>query len=324
MLRVVDEQRLGFAATVCADGRPNVSPKGTTLVWDAGHLMFADVASPGTVANLATNPNIEVNVVDPIVRKGYRFRGIATVHTAGPAFDGGLRILRERGSTLTAERVRSIVMIEVHEASALISPAYDAGATEAETADRWLDHYIDLRRRAQDRTLDSVSNAEAVVLTGAFGVGKSAVAVDMAAVLEAADVPSAALDLDWLTRTNAGGPGRSDEHRMMLANLAPIARNYRAAGARYFVLARSIRDLEELGSLRDTLAMPMRVVELTAPHDAIAHGLSTDPTDQRSDPAAARLSDPTGTGLADVSISNDRSVRAVSLDVLRWLGWPVR
>jgi predicted pyridoxine 5'-phosphate oxidase superfamily flavin-nucleotide-binding protein len=55
--RFVREQRLGFVATVGGDGRPNLSPKGTTTVWDDGHLMFADIASPQTVANLAVNPH---------------------------------------------------------------------------------------------------------------------------------------------------------------------------------------------------------------------------------------------------------------------------
>ncbi len=69
MKRVVREQRLGFVATVCADGTPNLSPKGTTAVWGDEHLVFADIRSPGTVANLRRNPAIEVNVVDPILRK---------------------------------------------------------------------------------------------------------------------------------------------------------------------------------------------------------------------------------------------------------------
>jgi predicted pyridoxine 5'-phosphate oxidase superfamily flavin-nucleotide-binding protein len=34
MKRVVEEQRLGFVAAVCPDGTPNLSPKGTTAVWD--------------------------------------------------------------------------------------------------------------------------------------------------------------------------------------------------------------------------------------------------------------------------------------------------
>src|SRR6266571_9314795 len=34
MKRLVDEQQLGFHATVCPDGSPNLSPKGSTRVWD--------------------------------------------------------------------------------------------------------------------------------------------------------------------------------------------------------------------------------------------------------------------------------------------------
>ena len=52
MKRIVEEQRLGFVATVCPDGTPNLSPKGTTRVWDADHLVFANICSPGTLANL--------------------------------------------------------------------------------------------------------------------------------------------------------------------------------------------------------------------------------------------------------------------------------
>ncbi len=70
MRRVVEEQRLGFVATVCPDGTPNLSPKGTTAVWDDDHLVFADIRSPQTVANLHRNPVLEINVVDPFVRKG--------------------------------------------------------------------------------------------------------------------------------------------------------------------------------------------------------------------------------------------------------------
>jgi predicted pyridoxine 5'-phosphate oxidase superfamily flavin-nucleotide-binding protein len=146
MQRVVLEQRLGFVATVTRDGRPNLSPKGTTTLWDEHHLMFADIASPGTVENLATNPNVEVNVVDPIVRKGYRFKGTAIAYTDGDMFDRGLALLRERGSTLTRDRIRSIVVIEVTDAAALVSPAYDGDATESAIAERWLRHHSELRR----------------------------------------------------------------------------------------------------------------------------------------------------------------------------------
>lgn len=147
MQRVVLEQRLGFVATVTEDGRPNVSPKGTTTIWDDERLMFADVASPGTVMNLATNPHVEVNVVDPILRKGFRFKGTATVYTSGDMFERGVRILRGRGSALDMNRVRSIVVIEVTSAAPVVSPIYDDGTPEELIVRRWLAYYGDLYPR---------------------------------------------------------------------------------------------------------------------------------------------------------------------------------
>jgi len=149
MQRVVLEQRLGFVATVTRDGRPNLSPKGTTTVWDDHRLMFADIASPGTVENLASNPNVEVNVVDPIARKGYRFKGTAVAYTSGDMFEQGLAVLRERGSTTKRERIHSIVVIDVTDAAPLLSPAYDDGASEEDVSDRWIRHHTELRRSRQ-------------------------------------------------------------------------------------------------------------------------------------------------------------------------------
>jgi hypothetical protein len=34
MRRLVEDQRLGLVATVCPDGTPNLSPKGTVAAWD--------------------------------------------------------------------------------------------------------------------------------------------------------------------------------------------------------------------------------------------------------------------------------------------------
>src|SRR6266852_3635921 len=87
MRRAVDEQKLAFVATVCPDQTPNLSPKGTIAVWDETHLVLADIRSPGTVANLRTNSAVEINIVDPFSRKGYRFKGTAELVTAGDLFD---------------------------------------------------------------------------------------------------------------------------------------------------------------------------------------------------------------------------------------------
>jgi predicted pyridoxine 5'-phosphate oxidase superfamily flavin-nucleotide-binding protein len=133
MKRVIEEQRLGFFATVCEDGSPNVSPKGTTYVLDDDRLLFADVRSPTTVANIRRGSAVEVNVVDPFVRKGYRFKGEATVHEPGTRlYEDGLELLRRAGSTLV-DRVKSVVVIDVREARSLVSPAYDGSSVSEAT-----------------------------------------------------------------------------------------------------------------------------------------------------------------------------------------------
>lgn len=134
MKRMVREQRLGFVATVCPDGTPNLSPKGTTTVWDDDHLVFADIRSPGTVVNLLHNPAVEVNVVDPDARKGYRFKGTATVFTEGDRFAEMVAFYRARGSQ---SPIRSVVLIRVERALPLLSPAYDQGANEDTVRAEW-------------------------------------------------------------------------------------------------------------------------------------------------------------------------------------------
>jgi predicted pyridoxine 5'-phosphate oxidase superfamily flavin-nucleotide-binding protein len=138
MKRLVERQKLGFVATVCPDGTPNLSPKGTTAVWDDDHLVFADIHSPGSVSNLRHNPAVEINVVDHVLRKGYRFKGIARVLGDGALFDEIIAFFRKRG---VSSPIKHIVVIQVERALPLVSPAYDSGATGDEIRGRWRDYW---------------------------------------------------------------------------------------------------------------------------------------------------------------------------------------
>ena len=134
MKRIVREQRLGYIATVCPDGTPNLSPKGTTAVWDDDHLVFADIRSQQSVQNIERNPAVEINVVDPLVRKGYRFKGQAAIHRSDDVFERGRQMYRDMGVT---SEIRAVVLIRVDRALPVISPAYDRGDTEEQVKDRW-------------------------------------------------------------------------------------------------------------------------------------------------------------------------------------------
>lgn len=141
MRRVVAEQRLGFLASVCADGSPNLSPKGTFVVLDDRRIAFGEIRSPRTVENLKTNPRVEVNFVDPFSRTGYRFKGTARVVTRDHEdFPRLFEIVAGTWAAL-AEKIRAVVVIDVTTALPLRTPAYDVGATEAELRTHWARHF---------------------------------------------------------------------------------------------------------------------------------------------------------------------------------------
>jgi len=143
MKRVVDEQRLGFVATVCPDGTPNVSPKGTTAVWGDDRLVFADLRSPQTIRNLEANQSVEINVVDHVVRKGYRFKGTGTVLRDGKDFDAITAMFHDNRE-VEPSRIRAVVVIDVTQALPLISPAYDKGMTEEEVTAAYKRRLVEL------------------------------------------------------------------------------------------------------------------------------------------------------------------------------------
>ena len=77
----------GFIATADKTGRPNVSPKGSFRVLDDEHVVFADIHSPHTIANLSENPQVSAIVYDPATRHGCRIWGPAQVFGPGELLD---------------------------------------------------------------------------------------------------------------------------------------------------------------------------------------------------------------------------------------------
>jgi len=138
IIEFVNRIKLGFVATVCADGTPNLSPKGTTIAWDEDHLAFADIHSPGTIKNLMSNPSIEINVVDIFIRKGYRFKGRAEVLSRGRTFD---EIIAHFKLTESKYPIHHIVLVKVDRILPIFSPAYDIGLSETEIKQRWMEYW---------------------------------------------------------------------------------------------------------------------------------------------------------------------------------------
>ena len=147
MRAIVESSRLGFVATVCSDGSPNLSPKGSIRVYDDDHLIFANIASPTTVANLRRDPRVEVNCVDFLRRRGYRFKGVAAIVEPGadPAYEMiSSWLLATHGPDIPALQA---VVITVERALPVDSPAYTfLGAKEADLVRGWTERYTGVPR----------------------------------------------------------------------------------------------------------------------------------------------------------------------------------
>ncbi|MDA0264441.1 MAG: pyridoxamine 5'-phosphate oxidase family protein [Chloroflexi bacterium] len=143
MKRVVRQQRMGFIATVCADGTPNLSPKGTATVWDDDHLVFANLGSPMTIENLAHNPACEMNIVDTFLRKGYRFKGTAELLTSGDLFEEikDAYTTGSRGIQRSGIPAKGYVLMTVTKTAPLVSPGYTPGKTEADMREEWTGYW---------------------------------------------------------------------------------------------------------------------------------------------------------------------------------------
>jgi predicted pyridoxine 5'-phosphate oxidase superfamily flavin-nucleotide-binding protein len=141
MRDIVDRAMLAFVATVCDDGSPNLSPKGSVRVYDDEHLVFMDIASPTTMANLRRDPRIEINVIDFFSRRGYRFKGQARIAPPGePEYEWlNSWLLQVNGPGYPAN---DVVVVEVQRALPVLSPAYTwGGAGQQALVEDWEKRY---------------------------------------------------------------------------------------------------------------------------------------------------------------------------------------
>jgi predicted pyridoxine 5'-phosphate oxidase superfamily flavin-nucleotide-binding protein len=113
MREIIEEQKLCYVATASSEGRPNVSPKGSIICVDGDTLAFAAVRSEKTLKNLAENPAVSVAVLDVAQRKGYQFKGQATMISEGEIYCQVVDPLKKRLPNLPP--VQAVIVIKVEE-----------------------------------------------------------------------------------------------------------------------------------------------------------------------------------------------------------------
>lgn len=111
--KTIAQIRPSLVATASRTGKPNVSAKGSLRVLDDEHLIFADIASPRTVANIKENPQVAVICLDPTTRKGCRIWGRGEILDSGELFDKLVAEYARRSM-----QVRNAVKVAVDEVEA--------------------------------------------------------------------------------------------------------------------------------------------------------------------------------------------------------------
>lgn len=142
MREVIARAMLSYVATVCEDGSPNLSPKGSVMPYDGDHLVFMNQASPATVANLRRDPRVEINAVDVFRRRGYRFKGRARIVPPGePAYEWlKQKLIDLNGPGYPAHEA---VLVTVERAVPVRSPVYEWGhGREEELAPVYAARYV--------------------------------------------------------------------------------------------------------------------------------------------------------------------------------------
>jgi adenylylsulfate kinase-like enzyme len=162
-----------------------------------------------------------------------------------------------------------------------------------------------------------------VLITGAYGVGKSSVAVEIAEALESRGIRYALLDLDFLC-WGYTGEGEEAVERMVQANLGAVAANFRAVGVSHFILAGLVSTEREMTRIREAVGMPVRVVRIEAPWELVRSRLAQDPTGSRQidlSHARSQIAGEAGRDVAELTVSNLGELGEAVQEVLHWLGW---
>jgi adenylylsulfate kinase-like enzyme len=163
-------------------------------------------------------------------------------------------------------------------------------------------------------------NPEAVLITGVYGTGKTSVTEEIAARLDEADAPYAAIDLDWLIWANVEGGHGPAAREVLQHNLASVAGNYLDTGITRFVLAGYVEDASQAAGLARAIGMPMKIVRLVVPLEVIERRIGGGPVEEL-EVARAALAGPAIAEVGDLVLDGERPLPDLAAAILEWLGW---
>jgi predicted pyridoxine 5'-phosphate oxidase superfamily flavin-nucleotide-binding protein len=115
---------LCWLATSDEEGQPNVSPKEVFCLTDGGaEILIAEIASPVSRRNIATNPKVCVSLIDIFSQKGAKVYGHADIVDAA---DDGFPSIAAPLLALAPPpfKVRGVIRVKVTKVAPIRAPSY--------------------------------------------------------------------------------------------------------------------------------------------------------------------------------------------------------
>jgi len=118
MVKIPDEVKkmigeLAFVATVDAEGKSNISSKGSLRVLDDESLQYSESSGKKTYDNLKKNPYIAVAVASRDKMDGYQIKGKAELLTKGPLFEEAVKRTEERSRSLGIKLPKPLAAVRI-------------------------------------------------------------------------------------------------------------------------------------------------------------------------------------------------------------------
>ncbi len=107
--KIIAEAGPALIATSSMNGKSHVSVKGLFRILDDERIVFVNIDSPRTLANLRDNPQLSTMVFDPETGRSCRIWGKTEILTKGELFDS---IKAESGGKL---KVPYLILVKVGE-----------------------------------------------------------------------------------------------------------------------------------------------------------------------------------------------------------------
>jgi uncharacterized protein len=124
-----DRSIICWLATVDEIGQPTVSPKEIFAVFDASHLVIANIASPGSVRNIKVNPRVCLSFIDIFVQKGFKVLGTARNVLRGDADyeHWSPQLVTKAGPRFP---IQSVIVIKAMAVEPILAPSYQLYSAE--------------------------------------------------------------------------------------------------------------------------------------------------------------------------------------------------